>query len=115
LKPSSARERVDELVETTLLPHVLNVDERRGAGDRDRLFERATRSSAFHRRGEAGGQVDAVALSVLESASRSHRVGARPQVDDIEAAFAVGDRGAHLLDRAGLVASTVTPGNTALT
>ena len=105
----------DFLVHDELILRALQVDDRRGARDGDRLFERADLEVGVHRRGEVALQHDAFAANGSEAGQREgDGVGARPQADDREAPRAVGDRPTGRARSAHrLMASTVTPGITA--
>jgi hypothetical protein len=51
-----------------------------------------------------------VRLTVVKPGKRERDgIGTRPQIDDAVETLCVGDDRAHLLDQAGLLASTVTP------
>ena len=55
-----------------------------------------------------------ITLETVEAGERKgDRVGAGPQIDNVETALAVGDDVRTLSISAGLAASTVTPGSTA--
>ena len=61
----------------------LDVDDRRLAGDRDRLFERADAQVGVDRGDEVAAQLDALAFDGAETGQRKrHRIGAGPKIDD---------------------------------
>ena len=77
----------------------VHVDDRRFAGDRDRLGELAQFHVGVDRGGESRGQDDAVAFEGGEALQREGDfISAWPQIDDAEDALAVGDNSARLLD-----------------
>ena len=110
----AARQHVEQVArDHVLFAHVLRVDERRRAGDRDGLFEGADLHLGIHVRGEPRRQVDAFRLKVLKLVSVNvtvYRPGRRstmlyrpsPSVTTLRT-FSMS---------AGLEASTVTPGST---
>ena len=61
--------RDDVVVEHRLTAHALHVDDRRFAGDRDRLLERADPEIGVHRGGERAGELDAFAPDGLKPVS----------------------------------------------
>ena len=105
----------DELAAHDLLARgVLHVDDRRLAGDGDRLFERADLHVGVDRDRAGAGELDAFALDDAEAGQgERQRVGAGPQIDDLVLAVpsVVTERTFSI--SAGLAASTVTPGSTA--
>ena len=85
-----------------LHPRALDVDDRRFAGDRDRLFERADSQIGVDRGDEVAAQLDAFALHRVETGQRErHGVGAGTKIDDAILTGVVADDRAVLLDQDG--------------
>ena len=101
LRVARRRQRVDGVACDDLGPRrALHVDDRRFAGDGDRLFERADRELAVDR--DVGRRLDLdPLLHEGREAGQRHGDGvdARPQIDDVVPAGAVGDRDARPLDQ----------------
>ena len=92
--------RQDVLVDDGLHARALHVDDRRLAGDGDRLFEAADAQVGVDRGDEVAAQLDALALDGAEAGQRErHRVGARTKIDDAILAGVVADDRARLLDQ----------------
>ena len=87
------RDRGDDVLADRLLNfHALHVDDRRFAGDRDRLFEGADFQVAVDGGDEGASQLDAVALDGAEARQREgDRVGAGTEIDDAVLAGVVAD------------------------
>ena len=96
-----ARQRVDDVrAQHLLLGQRMRVDDRRLAGDRDRLFQRPDAQLGVHRHGRRAAEHHAITLERVESGQREgDGVRARPQIDDLVPTVAVGDHGPDLLDQ----------------
>ena len=82
LRPVGIAATISAVIERCCF-RALHVDDRRLAGDRDRLGDVADPQVGVHRGDERAGQLDAFAPDGVEPRQRErHRVGARPQVDD---------------------------------
>ena len=99
----ACRQRVQQIVRRDdLFADVLCVHERRGAADRDRLFQRADGQLGVHRGGEARRQCDSVPFEAAESGEgKCDCVRAGLEVNDVVAAFAVGRGGPSFFDQRG--------------
>ena len=83
-----------------LLLGVLEVDDRRLAGNGDRLRHAADLQLGVDRGGEPGGELDALAPDDAEALEREgHRIGARAQLDDLVSPLAVGLGDPDLFDQ----------------
>ena len=94
------RQRIEQVAVQHVRPlRALHVDDRRVAGDRDRLLERADAEIGVDRHREVGRQIEAFAPERIEAGQgEDDRIGPGPQVGDRVAALPVGDDGARLLD-----------------
>ena len=84
------------------LRRTLHVDDRRGAGDGQRLFEAADLQLGVHGHGEVGGQLESLALHRREALQREGEdVGAGTQIHQAVASGLVGDDGARFFNQSG--------------
>ncbi len=87
------------IADRRLTSDALHIDDRRGAGHRERLGHSADGEVGINGRIERTRELDAVALHLVESRQgKRHRVRARRQIDDAEEAPLVADGGANFLD-----------------
>ena len=101
-------------VQHALLRRALHIDNRRLACHCDRFGDLADAKLGVNRRDERAGDFDALALHCGEAGQQEgDGIGAGRQELDPILTGTVGDHRPRLSIRAGLVASTVTPGNAA--
>src|SRR4030095_976485 len=82
-----------------LSPRALHVDDRAGAGDDDRLFERSDFEVGVDRRDEGSGQFNVFAPERREARQREgDGVGAGPEIFDAVLSRGIGDAGADFFD-----------------
>jgi hypothetical protein len=82
------------------LRDALRIDDRRLAGDGDRLLERADSHFRVHHAGEVGGELDLITLDDAEAGQREgDAVDAGSQAGDLVSAFRIGDGCADLFDQ----------------
>ena len=94
--------RDDVPVDDVLHARALDVHDRRFAGDRDGLFERADSQLGADRGDEVATQLDALAFHGVETGQRErHGIGAGTKIDDAILTGVVADDRARALDQDG--------------